>query len=64
MAEAKTVKSTARGKELRIKVADNTSMFEVYYYPGGQVPKALSGLYTSHAEAMKAIGAYEATKRA
>lgn len=63
MAEAKTAKTTARGKELRIKTASNSSMLEIYYYPGGQVPQALQGLFTSHEEAKKAIAAYEATKR-
>lgn len=64
MAEAKTTRTTERGKELRIKTKENSALLEVYFYPGGQVPKALSGAYTSHEEANKAIRAYYATKGA
>lgn len=35
----------------------------VYWEDGGQVPEALSGLYTSPTEANKAIEAYLKTRR-
>lgn len=62
MAETKTVKTTARGKEYRTRVADQSPLFEVYLYPGGQMPKELKGLYTSEGEARAAIDAYQRKK--
>jgi len=64
MAEAKTASTTARGKQLRVKPAENSSMLEIYYYPGGQVPAALQGLYTSYEEANHAIRRYNNIKKA
>lgn len=58
------LKTTEKGKELRIRPIENKSGYEVYFYPGGQVPMALTGAFTSHSEALKAISLYSPTKRA
>ena len=45
-------------KELLIRNSNGRSIYEVYYENGGELPKDLSGLYTSHSEAQKAINQY------
>ncbi len=56
--------TTDKGKELRIRPVIGTSMYDVVFYPGGQVPKSLLGKYTSSVIAQKAIDNYlESRKR-
>ena len=56
---AEKVKTT---KELLIRSSNGRSIYEVYYEGGGELPKSLIGLYTSHIEAQKAIDTYLASK--
>lgn len=49
-------------KELKTRVRTGTSHFEVYYDNGGELPKDLSGVYTSVREAKKDISKYLSKK--
>ena len=49
-------------KELKIRLAKNTCLYEVYYDEGGERPKDLSGLYTCEKAAQLAIDKYTGTK--
>ena len=55
-------KTTARGKELRLRLIPNTTLYEIYFYPGGEVPKELQGGFTSVDRANKEIEIYLAKK--
>ena len=46
---------TPAGKTIELKVKENTSLIKVYFGQGGEIPEALSGLFTSEKEAEKAI---------
>lgn len=48
-----------RTKELKIRTAKNTCLFEIYFDEGGEVPAKLSGLYTCKDAAQRAIDAYK-----
>lgn len=52
-----------RPKELRYRIEPGTSLYNIYFQDGGEVPKALKGLYTSSSEAQKSIISYEASRR-
>lgn len=58
MEENNTIAKTTAGKELRLKPATNISGFNIAMYPGGQMPKALKGVFTSRGEAEKAVHQY------
>jgi hypothetical protein len=46
-------------KELKIRVTQgNGSLKDIYWEGGGEVPQALSGLYTGHIAAQVAIDKY------
>lgn len=45
-------------KELRVKFNSNTGLYYIGFEGGGQVPKALSGSYTSRKVALKIIADY------
>ena len=46
-------------KELKVRpVKQLGTMLEIYYEGGGEVPAALSGMYTSSSVAQQAINAY------
>lgn len=50
-------------KEFLVRTRVQTSLYEVYFAQGGEIPGVLRGLYTSHAAAKKDIKSYEATRR-
>jgi len=50
-------------KEFLIRPRHNSSLYEVYFKQGGEIPGVLRGLYTSQSEAKKDIKNYEATRR-
>jgi len=50
-------------KKFLVRNRHNTSLYEIYFTEGGEIPKVLGDLYTSHSEAQKAIKLYEATRR-
>ncbi len=50
-------------KEFLVRNKSGTSLYEVYFEKGGEIPKTLNGLYTSQASAKKAIKLYEVTRR-
>lgn len=50
-------------KEFKVRPRSNTSLYEVYFHDGGEIPKVLRGLYTSQAEAKRDIKLYEANRR-
>jgi hypothetical protein len=53
------VTETAKGKELRIrKLSSGMAFWEIYYYPGGEVPAYLKGSWTSEEVAKKRIARY------
>ena len=57
------VTQTAKGKELRIrKLSSGMAFWEIYYYPGGEVPAYLKGSWTSEEIAKKRIETYLAMK--
>lgn len=58
MEENNTIATTPAGKELRLKPASNINGFSIAMYPGGQMPKALKGVFTSRREAEKAVQQY------
>ena len=47
-------------KELKVRLAKNTCLYELYYDNGGEVPAILKGLYTSEHVAKLAAGSYKA----
>lgn len=51
-------------KELLTRpVNGNTQHIELYFEGGGELPKKLSGIYTSKAEALKAAKTYKSSKK-
>lgn len=53
------VAETSSGKELRIrKLASGMAFWEIYYYPGGEVPAYLKGAWTSEEVARKRVNTY------
>lgn len=57
------VTETAGGKELRIrKLSSGMAFWEIYYYPGGEVPAFLKGSWTSEEIAKKRIDTYLSMK--
>ncbi|YP_009966397.1 hypothetical protein HWA86_gp19 [Pseudoalteromonas phage HP1] len=57
--EVKENKPAPVKKELKVRLAKNTCLFEAYYEGGGELPKALNSLYTTEAVAQRAIDAYK-----
>jgi len=54
---------TANGKELKIVIDPKTAHYKIQFASGGELPQALSGLYTSSGMALKdAIGYVEKSK--
>ena len=49
---------TPAGKEIGLRLANNTSLWEVEFKSGGQLPKELGGMYTNTASAAMAIEKY------
>lgn len=55
----KKIAETPSGKEIRIrKVASGMAMWEIVFYPGGELPDILKGLWTSEYSANKVIQQY------
>jgi hypothetical protein len=50
-------------KVFLVRTRNNSSLYEVYFTEGGEIPKVLKDLYTSQAAAKKAIKHYEATRK-
>lgn len=49
-------------KDLKVRVAFNSSHYEIFFDNGGEIPKDLSGLYNSKLEADRAIRNYLISK--
>ena len=49
-------------KDLKIRIKDNTALYEVYFENGGEVPAKLNSLYTCVRAAEIAIEDYKASK--
>jgi len=49
---------TTNGKEIGLRIANNTALWEIEFKSGGQIPKELKGLYNSTAAAAQAIEKY------
>lgn len=58
MVENNLIAKTSKGKEIRIAPAANISGFHLKFYPGGQMPKMLKGIFTSRGEAERAVDVY------
>ncbi len=59
-----TDEQTVKNKEfLTRRPLKNPLLFEIYFENGGEVPKFLSGLYTSETEAMEAVKIYLKDKK-
>lgn len=63
MEETKEVKGTKPAKkpvrkELKVGPKENTALYRVYYDNGGELPKCLSGLFTTPEVAQNAIDNY------
>lgn len=58
MVENNLLGTTPAGKELRLKPAKNVMGFNIVMYPGGQLPKAFKGLFTSRKEAEETVKQY------
>lgn len=57
------VGETKSGKEIRIrKVASGMAMWEIVFYPGGELPAMLKGSWTSEYDAIKRIERYLGTR--
>lgn len=54
----KRVNDTGNGKEFRIRRLGTMPYWEIYFYPGGQVPRELHGYWTSEHLAKTKIEAY------
>lgn len=54
---------TEAGKELGIYRVANTALYKIAFTSGGELPKALEGMYTSPSKAMTAIEGYLATHK-
>lgn len=63
MAENNLIAKTGKGKEIRLAPANNVQGFELKFYPGGQMPKDLKGVFTSRKEAEKVVQAYLAKSK-
>ncbi len=50
-------------KAFLTRARSNTSLYEIYFEGGGEVPQALKGLYTSHTEAQRAAASYANSRR-
>ena len=50
-------------KKFKTRIKSNTALYEIYFEDGGQMPEDLKSLYTSTAEAKKAIISYESSRR-
>lgn len=50
-------------KDFLVRVIPGTSLYEVYFKQGGEIPKALKSRYTSKVEAERQIKIYKATRR-
>lgn len=62
--KGKKVGETPGGKELRTrKIASGMAMWEIYYYPGGEVPNYLKGSWTSEQIALNRIKMYLDSKK-
>ena len=49
---------TKERKELKIRTAKESSLSEVYFENGGELPVELTGYFTSTTEAQRAIDTY------
>lgn len=54
----KVLARTPRGKDIQIRHAGTTSMFEICFATGGQLPEELGGLFTDETNARVAINKY------
>jgi hypothetical protein len=52
------VEKVKQTKELLIRNSKGRSIYEVYYENGGELPRDLAGLYTSHKSAQASIDNY------
>jgi hypothetical protein len=59
----KTSEYKEKVKELLFRIVPGTSLYEIHFEEGGEVPKALKSRYTSSAEAKKAIEMYKANRK-
>lgn len=61
MAEKQTA-STPKGKDIQIRPAGQSALFEVCFTSGGQKPKEFDGVFTDEGSAKQAIARYLARK--
>lgn len=59
----KTSEYKEKVKALLVRNRPNTALYEIHFEAGGEMPKALKSLYTSQAEAKKAITLYEHNRK-
>jgi hypothetical protein len=59
----KTSEYKAKVKEFLCRPRSGSSLYEVYFKDGGEIPKVLKGLYTSAVEAQKSIETYKVTRK-
>lgn len=56
-------KQEVKRKPLKVGRKHGTSLFEVYFEGGGELPKELKGMYTSPTVAQAAIDGYLANRK-
>lgn len=59
----KTDEYQEKSKEFKVRPRQGTALYEVYFEEGGQIPKILTGAYTSQMEAKRQVKLYESNRR-